>query len=216
MNKRTEIKVCGIRDGAFAKCVAECAGRADCAAVAYAGFILSPGFIRSVTPEEASIASAPLSHSSAPVRKVGVFTEGAAGEIADAARIAGMDCIQLHGCFGAEIAAELKSAGFEVWALDGTPAAEAADVVLVDGRTADKPDEDGRKADWSRVGQLRAAGRRVALAGGIGLDSVANAFATCADIIDIGSSLESGPGNKDPDKLFALMTKIKTITSKGI
>ena len=52
--------------------------------------------------------------------------------------------------------------------------------------------------------RLKAAGRRVVLAGGISALNIGEAAATGADIVDVNSSLETAPGVKSADLLGAL------------
>ena len=117
--------------------------------------------------------------------------------------------IQLHGDYGAEDVAALKSAGYEVWILhqQESDAEEIADAVLIDGRCGAKRGGTGMRADWSLVAPLKQAGRRVVLAGGISAENIAAAIATGADVIDINSSIETSPGKKSLELLDALLAQ---------
>ena len=97
----------------------------------------------------------------------------------------------------------LKSRGCEVWRLfRGNPTCE--DAVLLDGRCGNT----SGLADWSLVAPLKAAGRRVVLAGRISSANIADAIATGADILDVSSSLETSPGIKSPALLDELLLAI--------
>ena len=186
-----QLKICGITDAAFA---VEAAKRG----IDYLGLIFAAGSSRRVTPEEArEIAAAARGP-----RFVGVFVEQSVEEIAHIAETVPLDVIQLHGDYGAEEVAALKGKGYEVWRLcgdrDGAVARErdAPDAVLLDGRDGARSGGTGKLADWSRVAELKRAGCRVVLAGGISAANIAAAVATGADILDVNSSLETSPGKK--------------------
>ncbi len=186
-----QLKICGITDAAFA---VEAAKRG----IGYLGLIFAAGSPRRVTPEEArEIAAAARGP-----RFVGVFVEQSVEEIAHIAETVPLDVIQLHGDYGAEEVAALKGKGYEVWRLcsdrDGAAARErdAPDAVLLDGRDGARSGGTGKLADWSRVAELKRAGCRVVLAGGISAANIAAAMATGADILDVNSSLETSPGKK--------------------
>lgn len=190
-----ELKVCGVRDAAFAR-------EATTRGIAYLGLIFAASSPRRVDVAEArAIASAVAGRA----RLVGVFTDHPVGEIVRIAALVGMDVIQLHGSYSAEDVAALKAEGYGVWTLHGgDPRAEdLADAVLLDGRRG----TESRRADWSLVAPLKRAGRHVVLAGGISADNIAAAAATGADILDINSSIETSPGVKSLARLDALLEK---------
>ena len=101
-----EVKVCGVRDAAFAVAAAKLG-------VDYLGFIFEPSSPRHVTVEQAAeIAAALGAEARRRVRLVGVFVHGTPGEIAAAMRRAGLDVVQLHRRATAEDVAALKSAQY--------------------------------------------------------------------------------------------------------
>lgn len=109
-----ELKVCGVTDAAFA-CAAARRG------VDYLGLIFAEGSPRRVTPAKAQEIRGAVERSltigTARPRFVGVFVEQTAVEIAEIARDIPLDVIQLHGDYGADKVATLKSKGYEVWRL---------------------------------------------------------------------------------------------------
>ena len=206
------LKVCGVTDAAFAVEAAKCG-------VDYLGFIFAEGSPRRITPEKARAIIAAVraalrggGTAATPPRFAGVFTSRDIGAIADTAKAAGVDTVQLHGDYGAAEVAALKTLGYEVWRLappfDGDFAGE--DAVLLDGRNGARRGGTGRLADWSRVASLQRAGRRVVLAGGISAANIAAAAATGADILDVNSTLETAPGVKSPILLRELVTALST------
>ena len=197
------LKICGINDAAFA---AEAARRG----VDYLGFIFASGSPRRVSPDAAreiiDFVRTVISFPSRP-RFVGVFTSHSVNEIAKIAGFAELDAVQLHSRdYGADEIAELKAKGLEVWVLHGreSDAEQIADAVLLDGCDGESSGGTGIRADWSLVAELKAAGRRVVLAGGISADNIAAAAETGADIIDVNSSLETSPGVKSAARLDSL------------
>ena len=200
-----ELKVCGITNAEFA---VEAARRG----VDYLGLIFAAKSPRRVTPAQArGIAAAALERrapSPAP-RFVGVFVEQTPREILEIAKAVPLNAIQLHSQdYDADAVATLKAAGLEIWALDGSAAAAAADATLLDGRDGARCGGTGKLADWSRVAELKRAGRSVVLAGGISASNAAEAAATGADVIDVNSSIETSPGHKDAGLLDGVIAAL--------
>ena len=81
----TGIKICGMRRKEDIEAANAC--RPD-----YIGFILSPGFRRSVTPEDAELLARRLAPG---ILKVGVFVNESVEKVAAASGF--LDLIQLHG-----------------------------------------------------------------------------------------------------------------------
>ena len=179
------IKVCGIRDAAFASAAADMG-------VDYLGFIFAAASPRRVSVDQAHEIASALPN---PPRRVGVFAGQTADEILAIAAAVPLDVVQLHGPYDESAVAAVKKGGFEVWLLDNGRET-IADAVLLDGRDGGRTGGTGRRADWSRIAALKGANRRVVLAGGISADNVAAAIQTGADIIDVNSSLETFPGVK--------------------
>ena len=201
------IKICGINDEAFAVAAAT-------AGVDFLGFIFAAKSPRRISSEKAQSIRAKLStlNSQLSSRIVGVFVEQGVDDILEIARKVPLDVVQLHSPKYTEAdVASLKSAGYEVWRLDA-PGADvgAADAILIDGSAAGVFGGTGRLADWSRIDELKRAGRRIVLAGGIGSANIAAALATAADIIDINSMLEPSPGCKSITRLNDLMKSLST------
>ncbi len=188
------IKICGINDAGFAAAALD-------AGVAFLGFIFAKQSPRNVTPSVAKTIREtikPSNHQTIKPLFVGVFVEQQIDEILEIARQIPLDVIQLHSpAYTEDDVKAAKASGYEVWRLDSHGAeTSAADAILLDGAAAGVFGGTGRLADWSRIGELKRAGRRVVLAGGIGPANIAAALATHADIIDINSSLETSPGRK--------------------
>ena len=218
---RPKLKICGINDAGIA-------AEASRLGVDYVGVIFAARSPRRVSEADAAaiVAAARAARPQSPPRAVGVFTEGSAAEIARIAAAVRLDVVQLHGRFEAEVVGELKARGLEVWQLlvsgeRGSPVnavadpdataddpVVAADAVLVDGRAGDATGGTGRKADWSLVGELKRAGRRVVLAGGLSEANLAEAAATGADVLDVNSSLETSPGVKSPERVRSLFSAL--------
>ena len=197
------LKVCGINDAAFA---VEAARRG----IDFLGLIFAAKSPRCVTVESARrIADCVRSSAANPPRFVGVFVRHSAAEIAEIALAVGIGVVQLHGEYTAEDVAFLKSRGYEVWILHShdSAAEESADAVLLDGRDGARCGGTGMRADWSLVGELKRAKRRVVLAGGLSAANIAEAASTGADVLDVNSSIETSPGVKSLDLLDNLLAR---------
>jgi phosphoribosylanthranilate isomerase len=197
-----KIKICGIMrpsDGAAAVA----------AGASYLGVVFAES-PRTVTSEQArEVVSAA---SGIPV--LGVFSEQSPGEILHIADVAGLRGAQLHGPYGRADAAQLRSAGLEVWRvvriavptdlelLEESTA--ESDVVLVEPRVPHAKGGAGIALDLAvaREARYRLAGHPMALAGGITPETVSEALSLIRpEIIDVSSGVESRPGLKDLDKI---------------
>lgn len=193
-----KLKICGINDPRIA--VAAEAGGAD-----YLGLIFVPGSPRAVTPARAKELCGALEGKA---RRVGVFVEDGVADIERIAREIGLDVVQLHGAYSDADVLRLKAAGFEVWRLDdGAREGEGPeDAVLLDGRAGGRTGGTGQRADWARARALKAAGKRVVLAGGLSEGNLAEAAETGCDVLDMNSSLEVAPGVKSREKVERLLS----------
>ena len=203
MRSAPKIKVCGIGDAAFAR-------RAEMLGVDYLGFIFAAGSPRRISPERAASIVAELSGRA---RIVGVFTDSPVDGILDVAGRVPLDVVQLHGAgYGADDVARLKSAGLEVWRMNGLC---GADALLLDGTSSDgRSGGTGLRADWRRASELAATGVRVVLAGGISAENVRDAAATGCAVIDVNSSLETSPGVKSISLLDAFFASLPVLSAQ--
>jgi phosphoribosylanthranilate isomerase len=188
------VKICGIT-------LAEDAAAAIEAGATAIGFNFYPRSPRFITPEDAAEIA------TAGVRRVGVFVNESPAQVAEIARIAGLDTVQLHG---KEDAAEYP-AQFSIWkasqvtaAFQFAPdAAAGAEAVLLDGPAGELYGGAGRTFDWNLA---RAAAVRIVVAGGLSADNVAEAIAIARPWgVDACSRIESAPGIKDHVKMQAFI-----------
>src|SRR5690625_4561850 len=106
------LKICGLS-------TAETLTAAVMAGADAVGFILAPGYARTVSPAQVAelLALVPAS-----VETVGVFRNQPVDTVIAGAREAGVRTVQLHGDEPAEDAAEVERAGFEVLRAFSAPA----------------------------------------------------------------------------------------------
>ena len=207
----TEVKICGLTRSVDAEA-------ADAAGAAYLGVVFAGG----PRLQTASDARAILSGRRA--RKVGVFAEQSAEEIATIASTAMLDVVQLHAVSSVErIAAVRAATGLEVWAgvrtADGILGDEtdalidAADALLVDALVPGQLGGTGATIPWLALGESLDAmsmGARVVLAGGLTPENVAEAIDYVApSIVDVSSGVESAPGIKDHARIRAFVAAVR-------
>ena len=218
----TGIKICGMRRVEDIEAANAC--RPD-----YIGFILSPGFRRSVTPEAAE----QLARRLAPgILKVGVFVNESVEKVAAAAGF--LDMIQLHGkednAYIRDLRGRLTTTNdlrgrlmtndpkgrlliqaFRIrCANDLKRAMESeADYLLLDNGTGT-----GEAFDWSLIRDAEAlkrgeAARPWILAGGLGPDNVAEAVRRFRPYaVDLSSGAETD-GWKDPEKMARCVQAVR-------
>ena len=225
----TGIKICGMRRKEDIEAANAC--RTD-----FIGFILSPGFRRSVTPEAAEL----LAQSLAPgILKVGVFVNESVEKVASAAGF--LDMIQLHGnednAYIRDLRGRLMTTNdprgraattndprgrlliqaFRIrCANDLKRAMESeADYLLLDNGTGT-----GEAFDWSLIRDAEAlkhgaAAKPWILAGGLGPDNVAEAVRRFRPFaVDLSSGAETD-GWKDPEKMARCVQAVREAGREG-
>jgi phosphoribosylanthranilate isomerase len=204
-----EAKICGIT------CPEDAAGAAERGAT-YLGVVFAGG------PRVVSSArAAEIVAAARGVPVIGVFGSQSVEEVIQAAAAAALSGAQLHGDYGSEDAARLRSSGLLVWRvvriaartdLDRLEEAAAhANAVLVEPRVAHAAGGTGVSLDLdlAREARDRLQGRFMVLAGGLTPASVAAAVALVRpDAVDVSSGVEHLPGIKDPAKIAAFLEAV--------
>jgi len=144
-------------------------------------------------------------------KAVGVFVDASVEKIADLARKAGFEWVQLHGQESANDILKLKSLGLKVIKAisvsnendlldcEGEP-----DLFLFDTKKGEQVGGTGMAFDWTML-QVYKKSIPFILAGGLGEENVAEAISLSAQFpiyaLDFNSKLESLPGLKDIEKV---------------
>ena len=227
----TRVKICGITSFQDALCAAD-------AGADYLGFIFFRKSPRYVTPERAAEIIArltmqaatsarpssqrPAAPALARPRFIGVFVNEPLTEIEETIRYVNLDYAQLHGDEPPAVLEALNGRGFK--ALRPTSAVEAridaewyselgpADgpQMLIDAFDAKEYGGTGKRADWDIAADLNQVCSRLALAGGLTSQNVAEAVAAVRPwAVDVSSGVEIEPGRKDPDKVRAFVSAAK-------
>lgn len=208
----TWIKICGITRAEDALAAAEAGADAI-------GFVFYPPSPRALTPARAAEIAAALPPG---VAKVGVFVDETVARMAEIRARVGLDCIQLHGDEGPEIALALP--GAVIRAVRGAPrdldaaarlARYPAAAVLVDGERAGFYGGTGTPAAQSAVAAARRA-RRWILSGGLAPETVAARIAALAPWgVDVSTGVEvpaeagGAPGIKDANRIAAFVAAVR-------
>lgn len=209
----TEIKFCGLTRAEDVRVAVELGA-------SFVGAVFASG-PRAITAEHARS----LFEDVETARRVGVFGDQAAEEIARVAEAASLDVVQLHADPTPEIASAVKRAtGLETWVamrIANTPKEaeldaliSRADAVVFDSRVAESLGGSGRAFDWSLITNLldqhRRAGARIVLAGGLTPALAPLAIASVRpDIVDVSSGVESAPGVKDHGLMRAFAAAVR-------
>jgi len=202
------VKICGITNAEDARAAA--AAGADAL-----GFIFFRGSPRFIEPEAAGRIIATLP----PLMvKVGVFVDESAEGIAEAARRAGLDAVQLHGSEGPEFCAGLASLGKPVikarrvkdrGSLAGLER-YGVSALLLDSYVAGQLGGTGERFNWDLAVEAKVGGKPVILAGGLTAENVAEAVARAAPYgVDVSSGVEAAPGRKDHGKVREFIARAK-------
>lgn len=148
----------------------------------------------------------------AEVRKVGVFVDPHAGEVAELVEACHLTDVQVYG--GAVDVAAIRAACarpvFQGFAVHGSAALDAArrsdaDLVLLDAGVHGRHGGTGTTFDWSLLDGVDL-GRPFALAGGLTPANVAEAVRRARPaVVDVSSGVERAPGSKDPELVRAFI-----------
>ena len=172
---------------------------------------------RQMTPEAVGRISARLP---AGVERVGVFGARPAEEIAAAAKVAGLDAVQLHGGYDRAVSERLRELlGDRValiqtvhWTIGEDAASEervrgelvglGGERVLVDAKVGAASGGTGVSFDWERARGVLGGHPRLIVAGGLRPENVAEAVRVLRPWgVDVASGVESTPGRKDVEKV---------------
>jgi phosphoribosylanthranilate isomerase len=221
----TWIKICGITNTEDALAAVEAGADA-------LGFVFYDKSPRKTDPDHAGEIAAKLP---AHVKKVGVFVDEPAEQIAEIFQRAGLTGAQLHASMGKSSAdlhdlvsrgvkevypvfpaGLLFDAGGRYRGVKIQPPADQRDevqramtAVVLDSSTHDQPGGTGRTFDWNEAApgvELLKRFFRVIVAGGLNPDNVAQAVRTLSPWgVDVASGVEAAPGRKDHAKLRAFV-----------
>ncbi|MEZ5176213.1 MAG: phosphoribosylanthranilate isomerase [Acidimicrobiia bacterium] len=200
----TWVKICGITDEAARDAAIE--GGADAV-----GFVLAAGSPRSISIERATALMRGV-----PILRFIVTVDLTPSQALHAAQVTAADGIQNHGRHATAVAAAAIDAGYsslhpvrvtaqgpdiDVGSIPG------ASLPLFDTASAFVHGGTGVAFDWH---VLESPGRPFVLAGGLGVDNVAEAIRVlCPFGVDASSRLETEPGSKDPGTIAAFVREAK-------
>jgi phosphoribosylanthranilate isomerase len=202
----TWVKICGITDESALDAAVN--GGADAV-----GFVLATNSPRRLDVEEAARLMKGV-----PIARFIVTVDLSPSEALSAAEATRADGIQNHGRHATEVAAEAIEAGYlalhpvtvgEKGADIDLRAIPSQAMPLFDTASATKHGGTGVTFDWQL---LDSPGRPFVLAGGLGVDNVAEAIASVRPFgVDASSRLETSPGKKDPGTIAAFIERAKSI-----
>jgi phosphoribosylanthranilate isomerase len=182
----------------------------------YIGFIFAKSK-RQISPEFAAELRDKLDKS---VKTVGVFVNAPIGEVDDAARIARLDAVQLHGDEDSEYISKLR-VDTEIWKAvrvkDGAdiPDFVGADRILLDKYKDSEYGGSGEAFDWSSVGEIKTS-KPIILAGGLNCENVKKGIGIFNPYgVDVSSSVETD-GFKDADKIGRFIAAVRETEGEKI
>jgi phosphoribosylanthranilate isomerase len=155
-----------------------------------------------------------MSELPATVDRVGVFVNEELNRVIDIGHRLRLDYVQLHGRESASYVAAVRRSGLKVikaYSITkpsdyATAIRSKADLVLLDHAGGGT----GTRFDWSLQPPRRI--RNLVLAGGVGIDNVAEGIARFRPmVVDVNSSVESSPGRKSARRLKTFMDFVDSI-----
>lgn len=200
-----EIKICGIRRHEDIEIINRC--KPD-----YIGFILAPGYKRTISPYTARELRA---HLAAGIKAVGVFVNTDPKTVEEYARFIGLDAIQLHGNEDEDYIASLN-VDCEIWQVIRVHGgADIADVPGADRLLLDKYDPEcfggtGKTISAEEIGAVHAKSPLI-LAGGLSAQNIAERIRLFRpQAVDVSSSVETD-GFKDEKKIREFINTVRMI-----
>jgi phosphoribosylanthranilate isomerase len=206
------LKICGLRCRDQARAIAALGA----SAIGVIGVRSSPRFLE---PAQRSLLFKALAETSPGCRRVLVVADPDAHETAELERRAGHDVLQLHGAESPRRCAELRSSlGLEIWKAlrirspDDLRRAEAyadsVDALLLDAWTAEQLGGTGRRLPIAWLEGFSAAVPWW-LAGGVTPEAVPEILGRLKpDGLDVSSGVENAPGDKNLERVRALVTNL--------
>jgi phosphoribosylanthranilate isomerase len=204
----TRIKTCGIANPADAHRSVELGAWA-------LGMIFWPGSPRACSLEVAAEIGAALRRR---VELVGVFVNAPLDEVAEAAEVAGLTMLQLHGDEGPAYCGEVaRRTGCKV--MKAVRVKDAAsvralrafhtDLHMLDAYVPGSPGGTGESFNW-HLASLHRGPAPVVLSGGLTPDVVGEAIQVARPFaVDTASGTEAAPGRKDPVRLKAFFRAVQ-------
>jgi phosphoribosylanthranilate isomerase len=195
------------------------------------GFVFAPS-PRRVTPAEVARITPHLPKA---IERIGVFPALEAEQIVQAARVAHLTAVQLHGRVNLDLLRRLhtllrgriKIIQTVHWTIDAgeATAAEVAnqlrtltatglmDRILIDSKLGHSEGGTGMAFDWSAARAVLAEagqGLKLIVAGGLRPQNVAQAIEGLEPWgVDVASGVESSPGRKSPERLAAFIASAR-------
>lgn len=188
---RPIVKVCGFTREEDVRASSE-------AGVHWLGFNLWPGSKRYVRPDQARSLVAAMSPEQ---RAVGIFVDASPTEVLEAATVAGLHAVQLHGSERAEDWRGFSLPVIKALRVDGPESLLEADAWDCEALLLDAPGPlpggNGTSFAWELAVQLSSR-RQVLVAGGLNPGNVAEAVRASRPYgVDVASGVECSPGIKD-------------------
>jgi len=203
--RRTRVKICGIREAAHARVAAEAGADAI-------GFVFYGPSPRYVQAEEA----APIAASLPPyVSAVGLFVDAPEEDVRAVLERVPLDLLQFQGDETADFCARFgKPFVRAVRMAQGTDLLEyarrfsAAKALLLDAHAPGIPGGTGRMFDWSAIPPGLPI--PLILSGGLDAGNVGRAVREVRPwAVDVSSGVESGRGVKDPRKIVEFIRSVR-------
>ncbi|HEY3376841.1 MAG TPA: phosphoribosylanthranilate isomerase [Armatimonadota bacterium] len=208
MLPRTRVKICGITNLADAMLAVELG--AD--ALGFIFFRESPRYISPAAVRKIIDRLPPF------VTPVAVVVNESIAQVSEIMSYSGCQIAQLHGDEPPEYLVRLA------WpAIKGISIATVHDLallsryqqaraILLDSKVAGHYGGTGTSFDWQVARKAHAFGRPIILAGGLSPENIADAMRIAEpDAIDVSSSIEHAPGQKDPERLRQLFEVIRAV-----
>lgn len=205
------IKICGIRRS-------EDVGYVNLFLPDYIGFILAPGYRRTVDINDARYLAGKLSSR---IKKVGVFVDQPAENAARVASYVGLDVIQLHGSEDNEYIKKLKRlTDLPVWNVFKVKNTEEvkkadeslADMILLDTYSPDTAGGTGKKVNTDII-KDSGIKRDFIIAGGINCENVCSIINEVGPFgVDVSGGTETD-GVKDMNKIAGIIKKVREMKS---
>ncbi len=198
----TKTKICGITNFVDGSLAAQLGAWAI-------GFVFYPNSPRYILPENAAQITRQLANY--PVKTIGVFVNETPERINSIAAKVRLDYVQLHGT-EPEIACRKIERPYikNIRSIEELADYSGAFAYLIDAHDTENWGGTGKLADWQLAKQIKSQSKPLMLSGGLSTENIAVAIDQIRpDFLDISSSIETKPGEKNHHLMRQLFAKLK-------
>lgn len=161
-----------------------------------------------------------LAHIADDIEVFALFVDPSAEQVSAALAVGRINRLQFHGSESADFCASFGKPYMKAFRVQSAEAVLAslmnyssAQKILLDSYTQNVPGGTGKTFDWNQAAAIvRKSSQPIVLAGGLGVENIAEAIAVAKPFgVDVSSGVEASPGIKDTDKMQQFVKGVRSV-----